>query len=95
MIDFLMLDQNYHILEFLMLRLRSIEGINLQEWIKRFELEWSPQQERYVNLLYDQGRAINRDNHFCLTPKGMLVVDRITVDMMPSNSSKKTVKLFF
>jgi len=82
-------------LEFLMLRLRTIKGVNLQEWIERFELEWGPQEEGYVNSLYNQGRAIKKDNHFCLTPKGMLIADRITVDMMPSNRSNKNIKLFF
>ena len=31
-------------LEFLMLGLRSSEGVNLQGWIERFELEWRPQE---------------------------------------------------
>jgi len=70
-------------LEFLMLGLRSSAGLNLQEWIERFELEWSPQKEQYVNSLYEQGHALKKDNHFCLTPKGMLLADSITVLMMP------------
>ena len=82
-------------LEFLMLGLRSCEGVNLQGWIERFELEWSPQEEQYVNSLYEQGHALKKDNHFCLTPKGMLLADSITVQMMPSNTSHKTIKLLF
>ena len=82
-------------LEFLMLGLRRSEGLNLQEWIQRFELEWSPLEEQYVNSLYEQGYALKKDNNFCLTPKGMLLADSITVQMMPSNTSHKTIKLLF
>ena len=82
-------------LEFLMLGLRRSEGVNLQEWIERFELEWSTQEEEYVNLLYEQGHALKKGNRFCLTPKGMLLADNITVQMMPSNTSHKTIKLLF
>ena len=82
-------------LEFLMLGLRSCEGVNLQGWIERFELEWSPQEEQYVNSLYEQGHALKKDNHICLTPKGMLLADSITVQMMPSRTSKKSFKLLF
>ena len=78
-----------------MLGLRSSEGVNLQGWIERFGLEWSPQEELYINSLYEQGHALKKDNHFCLTPKGMLLADSITVQMMPSNTSHKTVKLLF
>jgi len=62
--------------------------VNLQEWIERFDLEWSPQEERFVNSLYEQGYALNKNNNFCLTPKGMLLADRITVEIMPSNISR-------
>ena len=82
-------------LEFLMLGLRSSEGVNLQEWIERFELEWSPQEEQYVNSLFEQWHAFKKENHFCLTRKGMLLADSITVQMMPSNTSHKTIKLLF
>ena len=78
-----------------MLGLRRSEGVNLQRWIERFELEWSPQEEQYVNSLYEQGHALKKNNHFCLTPKGMLLADSITVQMMPLNTSHKTIKLLF
>ena len=74
-------------LEFLMLGLRCSKGVNLKGWVERFELKWSAQEERYVNFLYEQGHALKKNNNFCLTPKGMLIADRITVEMMPSNIS--------
>ena len=82
-------------LEFLMLGLRRSEGVNLKGWIERFELEWSIQEEQYVNSLYEQGHALKKNNHFCLTPKGMLLADSITVQMMPSNTSHKTIQFLF
>lgn len=80
------LTSNQLALEFLMLGLRNSKGVNLKEWIERFELKWSLQEENYVNTLYEQGHALKKDNHFCLTPKGMIIADRITVEMMLSKS---------
>jgi len=77
------LSSNQLALEFLMLRLRSKEGVNLKRWVERFELEWSEREEQYVKFLCDHGHALKKDNHFYLTPKGMLLADRITVEMMP------------
>ena len=82
-------------LEFLMLGLRSSQGVNLQRWIERFELEWSTNEEEYVNSLCEQGHALKIDNHFCLTPKGMLLADSITVQMMPSETPHKTIQFLF
>ena len=78
-----------------MLGLRSSEGVNLQGWIERFELEWSPQEEQYVNSLCVQGHALKKDNHLCLTPKGMLLADSITVQMMPSNTKHTKIHFLF
>ncbi|MEC9070083.1 MAG: hypothetical protein VYC02_08470, partial [SAR324 cluster bacterium] len=74
-------------LEFLMIGLRCSKGLNLKGWVERFELKWSPREEQYVNSLYEQGHALKKNNNFCLTPRGMLLADRITVEMMPSNIS--------
>ena len=82
-------------LEYLMLGLRCSKGVNLKGWVEQFELKWSAHEERYVNSLYEQGNALKKNNNFCLTPKGMLLADSITVQMMPSRTSKKTFKLLF
>ena len=74
-------------LESLMLGLRCSKGLNLKGWVERFELKWSHREEQYVNSLYEQGHALKKNNNFCLTPRGMLLADRITVEMMPSNIS--------
>ena len=69
-----------------MIGLRNSEGVNLQEWLEKFGLIWSIHEEQYVNELYENGYAFKKDNHFCLTPKGMLMADKITVEMIPSSS---------
>ena len=72
--------------EFLMLGLRQCKGINIEDWQKRFGLHWQKQQHDFVNGLCDEGRAFWEDQYLCLTPKGMLLADRITVELMPTFS---------
>ena len=72
--------------EFLMLGLRQCKGINIEDWQKRFGLHWQKQQHNFVNGLCDEGRAFWEDQYLCLTPKGMLLADRITVELMPTFS---------
>lgn len=72
--------------EFLMLGLRRSEGVNLDNWLNRFGLYWGTQEEKYVHSLCEQGYAIRKGSSLCLTPKGMLIADRITVQLMPSDS---------
>ncbi len=80
------LTKNQIAMEFMMIGLRNSEGVNLQEWLEKFGLIWSIHEEQYVNELYENGYAFKKDNHFCLTPKGMLMADKITVEMIPSSS---------
>ena len=69
--------------EFLMLGLRQCEGINIKEWQARFGLHLQYQQLKFVQELCGDGRAFWEGQHLCLTPKGMLLADRITVQLMP------------
>ena len=69
--------------EFLMLGLRQCEGINIKEWQTRFGLHLQYQQLKFVQELCGDGRAFWEGQHLCLTPKGMLLADRITVQLMP------------
>ena len=69
--------------EFLMLGLRQCEGINIKEWQTRFGLHLQNQQLKFVQELCGDGRAFWEGQHLCLTPKGMLLADRITVQLMP------------
>ena len=66
-----------------MLGLRQCEGINIKEWQTRFGLHLQNQQLKFVQELCGDGRAFWEGQHLCLTPKGMLLADRITVQLMP------------
>ena len=69
--------------ESLMLDLRQPKGVNIEQWQKRFGLQWKKQQLDLVDELCTAGRAFRKDQHLCLTAKGMLLADRITVELMP------------
>ena len=72
--------------EFLMLGLRQCKGINIEEWQTRFGLQWQKQHTEFVQGLCDEGRAFWKGQRLCLSPKGMLLADRITVQLMPELS---------
>jgi coproporphyrinogen III oxidase-like Fe-S oxidoreductase len=67
----------------LMLALRQPKGVNIEQWQKRFGLQWKKQQLDLVEELCTAGRAFWKGQHLCLTAKGMLLADRITVELMP------------
>ena len=69
--------------ESLMLALRQPKGVNIEQWQKRFGLQWKKQQLDLVEELCTAGRAFWKGQHLCLTAKGMLLADRITVELMP------------
>jgi len=69
--------------EFLMLGLRQRKGINIEKWLTSFGLKWQKQHAEFVQRLCDEERAFWEDQHLCLTPKGMLLADKITVQLMP------------
>ena len=70
-------------IECLMLGLRQCEGINIKEWQTRYGLHLQNQQLNFIQELCDDGRAFWEGQHLCLTPKGMLLADRISVQLMP------------
>ncbi len=82
------LQQNELAAESLMLALRQTEGINIEQWQTRFGFQWKKQQHDFVNELCDEGRAFWKGQQLCLTAKGMLLADRITVELMPSSLRK-------
>jgi len=74
--------------ESLMLALRQSEGVNIEQWLKRYGLQWEKQQFDFVNELCVARRAFWDGQHLCLTTKGMLLADRITVELMPQSRRK-------
>ena len=77
------LQVNEQAAESLMLALRQPKGVNIEQWQKRFGLQWKKQQLDLVNELCAAGRAFRKGQYLCLTAKGMLLADRITVELMP------------
>ena len=77
------LQVNEQAAESLMLALRQPKGVNIEQWQKRFGLQWKKQQLDLVEELCTAGRAFWKGQHLCLTAKGMLLADRITVELMP------------
>ena len=77
------LQVNEQAAESLMLALRQPKGVNIEQWQKRFGLQWKKQQLDLVEELCTAGRAFRKGQHLCLTAKGMLLADRITVELMP------------
>ena len=68
--------------EFLMLNLRQNSGLNIDKWQKKFDIRWENHQYDFIKMLCDSGRAFWKDKKLCLTAKGMLVADKITVELM-------------
>ena len=83
------LQMNEQAAESLMLALRQPEGVNIEQWQKRYGLKWGKEQLDLVNELCAAGRALRKGQHLCLTAKGMLLADRITVELMPESCRKK------
>jgi oxygen-independent coproporphyrinogen-3 oxidase len=82
------LQVNEQAAESLMLALRQPEGVNIEQWQKRYGLKWEKEQLDLVNELCAAGRALRKGQHLCLTAKGMLLADRITVELMPGSCRK-------
>ena len=82
------LQVNEQAAESLMLALRQPEGVNIEQWQKRYGLQWEKQQLDLVNELCAAGRAFWKGQYLCLTAKGMLLADRITVELMPESCRK-------
>ena len=72
--------------ESLMLGLRQVKGVNIEKWQNRFGLKWQKHEVDFVNQLCDSERAFWAEHNLCLTAKGMLLADRITVELLSSCS---------
>ena len=69
--------------EYVMLKLRTNEGIDMDGFEKRFECSFEP----YLNVLekyIKTGHAEKKDGFFRLTPKGFLVSNMIIGDAVNS-----------
>ena len=69
-------------MEYLMLSLRQKKGFNLDVWRKKFGLKFKKTQIDFVENICNSGLAYWENNNLCLTPKGFLLVDRITLEIL-------------
>ena len=67
--------------EYLMLRLRTIQGIDTEEYTRRFLLPARP-IEQLLNRFREMGFVRQDESHYHLTPKGMLISNKILAELM-------------
>lgn len=74
--------------EYLMLRLRTVVGINGEEYAKWFLLSFEP-IERLLRFYAGQGFAIQEDGRWRLSPKGFLVSNQIIGALMEAQAQSE------
>jgi len=67
--------------EFIMISLRTIEGIDLQEVTRRFGAETASRVEKDVSVYLHQGKVRMMDGRLQLTREGKLLADGIAADL--------------
>ena len=67
--------------EYLMLRLRTVNGIDKEEYEKRYLLPFKP-LEHYLEQCRQKGHALGGEGRWRLTPEGFLVSNAILTDLL-------------
>ena len=68
--------------EYIMMRLRTVGGVDPREYEKRFLLSFAP-MEKYLQQCKDRGFAVKTfDGRWHLTPNGFLISNAIISDLM-------------
>ena len=67
--------------EYLMLRLRTVQGIDTEEYTRRFLLPARP-IEQLLNRFREMGFVRQDESRYYLTPKGMLISNKILAELM-------------
>ena len=60
----------------------DMQDFEKDKWQKKFDIRWENHQYDFIKILCDSERAFWKDKKLCLTAKGMLVADKITVELM-------------
>lgn len=71
------LDQATRLMETVMLRLRTVKGLDLRAYQAEFGDNFVARHQRLMDLLYQKGLIRIRNNHLALTRNGMLVSNSI------------------
>ena len=72
------IDENKMIDEFMMLRLRTTNGINLEEYYNTFNKIFANEHASVIDQLINKKFASIEDDHFKLTFKGLMICDEIS-----------------
>ena len=67
--------------EYLMLRLRTVQGIDAEEYTRRFLLPFRPIGQ-LLDRFREMGFVQQSEGHYHLTPKGMLISNKILAELM-------------
>lgn len=67
--------------EYVMLRMRTAQGINAEEYEKKYLLPFAP-LEAVLETCLQRGLARCREGEWSLTPKGFLVSNSIISDLL-------------
>ena len=79
-------------LEYLMLGLRTVRGIERREFENRFRLSFTPIQETLEGFV-SSGRAVQSDGRWHLTPEGFLVSNQIIGQVLDALGQEKLRRL--
>ena len=69
--------------EYIMLKLRTTDGVDEEEFYRRFRLEFTPYAQRLSKYI-QAGYCQNEGGVWRLTPKGMMVSNGILTDVLES-----------
>ncbi len=68
-------------LEYVFLRLRTTEGIILNDFLKRYDFDFEECNRDYIRMLLDKEYAVLDEDRFSLTPRGFLIMDTIISEL--------------
>jgi oxygen-independent coproporphyrinogen-3 oxidase len=86
------LNQDTRFNEMILTGLRTKWGVNLEEIIRQFGIEYYESLYKNAEQFIRNGNLYERNNHFLLTRKGMLIADYI-ISALFSDEQKDTIKL--
>ncbi|HZY80127.1 MAG TPA: radical SAM family heme chaperone HemW [Cyclobacteriaceae bacterium] len=67
--------------EYLMVKLRGKDGVDLEYLSKEFNFQFSERQRQYIDELARLGKLVIENNHLALTNAGKLLADKIAADL--------------
>ena len=86
------LEENYSVSpeervdEYIMLKLRLSEGINVNEFKEKFDKDFGEMFKNELKLYIDNGFMEYKNGHYCFTTKGMYVSNYILATFMSFES---------